>query len=73
MAVTMISLFLDPQGPPDGRHLLRALILVGMMIIGWLVSSRFRKSEPWKTGKWLLLVVVIVVIAVFIFLAASSH
>lgn len=44
-----------------------------MMIIGWLVSSRFRKSEPWKTGKWLLLVVVIVVIAVFIFLAASSH
>lgn len=69
----MISVLLDFQWPVDGRNMARALMLIGLMIIGWLVRSRFRKSEPWKTGKWLLLVVVIVVIAVFIFLAASSH
>lgn len=68
-----MSVLLDFQWPADGRHLVRALMLIGLMIIGWLVSSRSRKSEPWKTGKWLLLVVVIVAIAVFIFLTASSR
>lgn len=57
---------------PYPRHLVKGLALLTIMLFGIFLSKRLRGSEPWKTGKWLLLVVMIVVIAVFIFLAASS-